>query len=139
MESFAAALLLGIVSGLRTFTAVAALWLFRHTGPVAYGLGVAALLEYLGDLHPNAPARTAAPGLIARIFAGAFCGWAVTSAAAASPIAGALLGACGALIGAYGGLAVRVRSIALIGKVPAAILEDAVAIAGAVAIVLYTT
>ncbi len=138
MEPFAAALLLGVISGLRTFTAVAALWLLRHTGPVAYGLGVVALLEYCGDLYPNAPPRTGATGLIARLLAGGFCGWAVTAAAGSSPIAGAALGACGALIGAYGGLAARRRAIVLAGAVPAALLEDAVAIAGAVLIVLYT-
>ena len=139
MESLAGALLLGVVSGLRTFTGVAALWLLRHTGPVAYGLGVVALLEYLGDLHPKAPPRTAATGLSARLLAGVFCGWAVTAAAGTSPIAGAVLGACGALIGAYGGLALRLRAISLVGSVPAALLEDVVAVGGAIAIVLYTT
>ena len=43
----------------------------------------------------------------------------------------------GALAGAYGGLALRRRAIGAIGSVPAALLEDAVAIAGAVAIVAF--
>jgi uncharacterized membrane protein len=136
MVAFAAAFLLGIVAGLRTFTAPAVLWMIRHTGPVAYGLGAVAILEYLGDLYPGAPARTRASGLVARILSGAFCGWMLATAAGISPALAAVLGAAGAVVGAYGGLAARVRAIALIGAVPAALLEDAVAIAAAVAIVM---
>lgn len=139
MEVLLAALTLGVVTGLRTFTAIAVLWLVRHPGPAAYVLGGAAIFEYGFDLVPTAPARTSGGGLVGRLFAGAFCGWAVTIAAGASPVAGVLLGACGALIGAFGGLALRRRGSAAIGPVPAALVEDAVAIAGAVAIVLNLT
>ena len=139
MEAFVAALLLGVVTGLRTFTALAVLWFVRHPGPFAFVLGGAAIFEYGFDLYPKAPPRTSAGGLTGRVFAGAFCGWAVTAVAGSPPIAGALLGACGALIGAYGGLATRRRVTTLIGPVPAALLEDAIAIAGALAIVLKLT
>jgi uncharacterized membrane protein len=139
MESLLAALLLGVVSGLRSFTAIAVLWLVRHPGPVAYGLGVLGLLEYAGDLYPNTPARTSSTGLIARLLVGAFCGWVVTATVGSPPIAGALLGALGALVGAFGGLAARLRGITLVGRVPAALIEDAIAVAGAVAIVLKLT
>lgn len=139
MEAFVAALLLGVVTGLRTFTALAVLWLVRHAGPIAFVLGGAAIFEYGFDLYPKAPARTSGGGLLGRLFAGAFCGWAVTSATGSTPIIGILLGACGALIGAYGGLAARRRATSAIGSVPAALLEDAIAIAGAVAIVLKLT
>jgi uncharacterized membrane protein len=134
--AYAAACLLGCVAGLRTFTAPAVLWLVRHRSPIAYVLAIAALVELAADLYPKTPARTAAAGLVARILSGAACGWAVTLPAGGSVAVGALLGVVGALIGAYGGLAVRVRAIDLIGRVPAALLEDAVAIFGAVAVVL---
>ena len=139
MEALVAALLLGIVSGMRTFTAVAVLWLIRHSGPAAFVLGGAALFEYGFDLYPKAPSRTSGGGLIGRVFAGGFCGWAVTAAAGSAPIGGALLGVSGALIGAYGGLAARRSAISLIGPIPAALLDDAIAIAGAIATVLNLT
>ncbi len=133
-----AALLLGVVSGLRTMTAPAVLWIVRHGGAAAYGLGALAALEYAVDLNPKAPARTSPPGLVVRVLSGAFCGWAVTVAGDAPVVLGAVLGACGAVIGAYGGLAARSRTIALIGRVPAALLEDLLAIAGAVLIVIHS-
>ncbi len=132
---YLAALLLGMVAGLRTFTAPAVLALMRHRSLWAYILALAALAEYAADLYPKAPARTGIPGLTARIVSGAACGWVV--AAGASPWLGAALGVLGALAGAYGGLALRRRAIGAIGSVPAALLEDAVAIAGAVAIVAF--
>lgn len=139
MESLVAALLLGVITGLRTFTALAVLWLVRHPGPFAYLLGGAAIFEYAFDLYPKVPSRTSPGGLTGRLFAGAFCGWAVTATAGSPPSAGALLGASGALIGAYGGLTARRRAASLISAVPAALLEDVIAIAGAVAIVLNLT
>ncbi|HYL26477.1 MAG TPA: hypothetical protein VEW74_01515 [Candidatus Nitrosotalea sp.] len=129
-----AAFLLGLVAGLRTFTAPAVLWILRHGGLWGYALGVAALLEYAGDLHPKAASRTAAGPLIARLASGAFCGWAVTAGTGVVPL-GILLGACGALAGAYGGLPIRLRAISLVGAVPAGILEDCLAIALAAVVV----
>ncbi len=138
-DAYGAALLLGIIAGLRTATAPAVLWLVRHRSTAAYVLGALALVELFGDLHPKAPPRTAATGLIARIISGAFCGWAATAATAAAGapvVVGTLLGVAGALGGAYGGLAVRTRAITAIGRVPAALLEDAIAIFGALFVVL---
>jgi uncharacterized membrane protein len=134
-DSYFAAFLLGLIAGLRTFTAPAVLWLIRHRTPAAYILCVLALAEYAGDLYPSAPPRTKAAGLVARLFSGAFCGWAVTSSAGGS-VLGGVVGAFGAVIGAYLGLAARTRAVGLVGRVPAALAEDAVAILGAVALVL---
>lgn len=129
---------LGIVAGLRTFTAPAVLWLMRHGGVWALVLGVLALLEYVADLYPKAPARTNLTGLIARLVSGAFVGWALAAAVGSSVAAGAIVGAIGAAAGAYAGLAIRLKAIATIGAVPAAILEDAVAIGLAVLVISRT-
>jgi uncharacterized membrane protein len=127
---------LGFVAGLRTFTAPAVLWLMRHGGPAAYALGALALAEYAADLNPKAPPRTGTFGLAARVLSGGFCGWAVSAAAAFPVVAGVLIGAGGAVAGAYLGLAARTRATLLIGRVPAALLEDLVAIAAAYCTVL---
>lgn len=127
--------ILGIVAGLRTFTAPAVLWLMRHYGVWAIVLGVLAILEYAGDLYPAAPARTRGFGLIARLVSGAFVGWAMAVPAGGAAALGAIVGAIGALTGAYGGLALRRAAAAAIGAVPAALLEDAVAIGLAVLVV----
>lgn len=136
MPLLLAALLLGFVAGLRTFTAPAVLWLMRHASPIAYVLGVLAIAEFVGDLHPQAPARTRAVGLLARAISGAFCGWIIASPSGLPGI-GAAVGAFGAIAGAYIGLALRMRAIAPLGNVPAGILEDIIAIAAAVLIVSY--
>lgn len=129
------AFLLGIVSGLRTFTAPAVLWLMRHSGPLAYALAAAALSEYFFDVHPKAPPRTSTPGIVVRLLSGAFVGWWAGVAAGGVPASGAIAGGVGALAGAYGGLALRRQTIAAMGNVPSGLLEDIVAIAAAVAIV----
>jgi uncharacterized membrane protein len=125
-----AAFLLGVVAGLRTFTAPAVFWIVRHGGVWAIVLAVLAVVEYAGDLLPKAPARTGAVGLTARILSGAFCGWQISGSAI-----GAVAGAAGAVAGAYGGLALRVKAIAVIGAIPSGILEDLVAIGAAALIV----
>jgi uncharacterized membrane protein len=137
MPLLLAAFLLGCVAGLRTFTAPAVLWLMRHTSLLAYVLGVAALAEYFADLLPKVPARTSVGPLVLRMASGAFCGWGLAWSGGGLTIAAAVVGALGAILGAYGGLALRMRAIALIGRVPAALAEDLVAILGAILIVAY--
>jgi|SRR5579862_103601 len=129
------AFLLGVVSGLRTFTAPAVLWIMRHGEPWAYVLSAGALFEYFLDVQPKAPPRTGAAGLVFRLLSGAFVGWWAAAAGGISPALGALVGAIGALAGAYGGLAVRTRAAAALGNVASGLLEDFVAIAAAVVIV----
>lgn len=133
------AFLLGVVSGLRTFTGPAVLWFMRHGGPWAYVLSAAAVLEYFFDVHPNAPPRTSPPGLVGRLASGAFVGWWVAVAGGGSPLTAAAVGAVGAVLGAYAGLAVRRRAIAALGNVASGLLEDAVAIVASVAIVAHVT
>jgi uncharacterized membrane protein len=135
-----AAFILGIVSGLRVFTAPAVLLLTRRGGIVGIILGILALVEYVLDVMPKTPARTGLPGLGARVVSGAFVGFWVTcthGGSIAHNIAGSVIGIIGALIGAFGGLNLRLRAIQAIGNVPSGILEDVVAIAiafGAVAL-----
>jgi uncharacterized membrane protein len=131
MALLLAASLLGLSVGLRTFTGPAVLWLVRHGGIWAHTLGVLALVEYALDLHPRAGARTQPLGLAARIISAAFCGWAVTFGTNLV-YAGVVVAALAALLGAYGGLAVRLKSASMLGRVPAALVEDVIAIAIAV-------
>jgi uncharacterized membrane protein len=122
------ALAIGFVSGLRTFTSLAAIFLVRG-GVWGYVLGVCAIGEYVADTMPWIPSRTMPPSVVIRSVSGAIAGWLVTTAQGESAIAGAIAGIIGALLGTFGGHAARVAAIARIGALPAAILEDAVAIA----------
>jgi uncharacterized membrane protein len=125
---------LGFVAGLRAFTAPAALAFSR--GPILTAIGVlAALFEYVMDLLPSTPSRTDPRSLVVRIVSGGFCGWVIAAAWGGSAIAGAVAGVAGALAGAYGGHAARLAAIARIGAVPAALVEDVVAVGLAVLIV----
>ena len=73
--------------------------------PWAVGIfTVGAIGEFVADLLPNTPARTAAGGLIARIVIGSLSGACLGVAGTTSPWAAALLGA----VGAFGGYQTRV-------------------------------
>jgi uncharacterized membrane protein len=93
-----------------------------------YVLGVCALAEYVVDTMPWIPSRTSPPGVAFRVVSGAVAGWLITSAHSGNSILGIIAGIVGALLGTYGGHAARIAGIAAIGALPAAILEDAVAI-----------
>ncbi|MBC5816063.1 MAG: hypothetical protein GIW97_05930 [Candidatus Eremiobacteraeota bacterium] len=123
-----AALMLGLSSGLRVMTGPAMLYLWRG-GLAGYVLAIFAVGEYIADLLPQTPSRTALPSMVARAASGAFVGWALCSMHGASTVGGAVLGLIGALIGTYGGHAARLVAIKATGAVPAALLEDLVAIA----------
>jgi uncharacterized membrane protein len=135
-----AAFILGIVSGLRVFTAPAVLLLTRRGGIIGIILGILALVEYALDIMPKTPPRTGLTGLNARIISGAFVGFWVTftqGGSTAHNVVGGVIGIVGALIGAFGGLNLRMRAIPAIGGVASGIVEDLIAIAiafGAVAI-----
>jgi uncharacterized membrane protein len=128
MIVFLAALLFGIVAGLRTFTGEAVYFGLRG-GVAGIVFPVLAIVEYAGDALPNVPARTTIFPLLARIVSGAFMGF------LAARIPGAILGIAGAVAGAFGGYRLRMAAIAKIGPLPAAVGEDAVAIALAFAAV----
>jgi uncharacterized membrane protein len=117
----AIALILGFVAGMRTMTAPAVYFLHRG-GLAGYVLGVAAIGEYIYDASPNARSRKEPFALSVRVLSGGITGWFVAG------IAGAAAGAGGAIAGCYGGSALRTKLIALTGDLPAALIEDAIAI-----------
>jgi len=139
-----AALVIGIVSGLRAMTAPAAVswaaklgWLplqgtslaFLGTAPAAWGLTVLALGEWITDQLPTTPSRTVPVQFGARLFTGGFSGAAI-GLAHGTPLAGLAAGLVGAVIGTFGGRAARGALASAFGSDrPAAILEDAAAIA----------
>jgi uncharacterized membrane protein len=128
------ALCLGFVSGLRMFTAPAAVLLVRSL-PWGIALTIAAIVEYVLDVLPSTPSRTETRGLVGRIISGAFVGWVIATMHGGAGIAGAIAGIVGAMIGTFGGHAARVAAIARIGTYPAAFAEDIIAIGLAAIIV----
>jgi uncharacterized membrane protein len=142
---FLLAFLIGVVAGLRTMTAPAAVawaahlhWLdLRHTHLALMGstgavviFTLAALGELVVDKLPSTPARTAPPGLIGRALFGGLCGVCLAASGMVSIALGALLGVAGSVAGAFGGYQARTRLVRAL-KVPDAViacLEDALAI-----------
>ena len=144
--AFLLPLLIGIIAGLRSMTAPAAVswaarvgWLNLAPTSLAF-LGAAitpwiltalALAELVTDQLPTTPSRTVPVAFGTRIVTGALSGAAI-AAASGSLVTGVVSGAIGAVIGTLGGRAVRGRLAAAFRKDrPAALIEDAVAIGGA--------
>jgi uncharacterized membrane protein len=146
MPLYLLALLIGVIAGLRAMTAPAVVswaaglgwidlsgtWLsFLASVWTRWIFTVLALLELVRDQLPSTPPRTEAVQFVSRILMGALCG------AALAGVAGSLLGAAGVVIGTLGGRAFRARLAGLLGSdSPAAFIEDAVAILGALMIVM---
>ncbi len=149
---FVLALGIGIVAGLRSFTAPATVCWAAHLGwlnlhgthlafmGTAWALGIfslLALVEYVGDLLPATPARTTPVPLIARIILGGLSGACIYAAASQSSLLGAVLGAIGGVIGTYAGYHARKALVTglKINDAFIAIPEDVVAIGLALLIV----
>jgi len=139
------ALLIGIVAGLRAFTAPAAVSLatrychlsvlgtplvflgYRWTAWIFVAI---ALAELVGDQLPATPSRKVPLQFGTRIVMGALSGGAIGGAAMFFP--GLAAGAIGAVIGTLGGAAARSKlAAAFKSDRPAALIEDVVAIGGA--------
>lgn len=142
--------LIGIVAGLRAMTAPAAVswaaalgWINVSETPLAF-MGYAwtpwiftvlALVELVTDQLPSTPSRKVPPQFAARIIMGGLAG-ATIGAGFGLLAAGLIAGIVGAIAGTYGGAAARGRLAAVFGRdLPAALIEDAVAILGAYIIV----
>jgi uncharacterized membrane protein len=138
------ALLIGIVAGLRTMTAPAAVSFAAHAGwldlagtPLAflgyawtpYVATVLAVGEYVTDQLPSTPSRKVPVQFSARIVSGAACGAAI-ALPSGQWIAGLVAGAIGAVIGTLGGYEARTRLVAATGgrDLPIALAEDGAAI-----------
>jgi len=150
MTIYLLALLIGVIAGLRAMTAPAAVswgaWLgwLPVTGSwasfMSHWIAVAiftllAIGELITDQLPSTPSRKVPMQFGGRIVMGAFCG-AVIGATAGMTVGGLVAGAIGAVIGTLGGADLRARMAAAFGKdPPAALIEDAVAIIGALLIV----
>jgi len=152
MTFYLAAFLLGVIAGLRAMTApaaaswAAALGILKLTGtPLAF-LGAAvtpwivtaiALGEIVNDKLPKTPSRKVPIQFGGRIAMGGLAGAAVGLSMGAW-LPGAVLGAAGAVAGTYGGAAARGALAKAFGRdLPAALVEDLVAVAGAAAIVCW--
>ncbi|MGV2104157.1 DUF4126 family protein [Rhizobium sp. 21-4511-3d] len=144
------AFLIGIIAGLRAMTAPAAVawgaalgWFDVSQTPLAF-MGykwtpwiftVLAAVELVTDQLPTTPSRKVPMQFGARIIMGALTG-ATIGASGGSLIGGLLAGVVGAVVGTLGGAAVRGKLAAIFGKdTPAALIEDAVAIVGAILII----
>ena len=145
------ALLIGVVAGLRTFTAPAVVSWAAHLGWIqledspfaflsyawtAWILTVLALVELVFDQLPSAPSRKAPGGFGARIVSGGLCG-AALGVPGGWLILGGIAGITGAVIGTLGGYAARAKLAgAFRTDPPAALIEDAIAISAAIMIVM---
>jgi uncharacterized membrane protein len=144
-------LLIGVIAGLRAMTAPAAVSWAAHLGIInlsATGLAflgyryvpviftILALGELITDQLPTTPSRTVPVQFGTRLLVGGLCGAAI-GASGGSLVLGLISGVIGAVIGTLGGRAFRGRLAAAFKRdPPAALIEDAIAICGALAIVL---
>ncbi len=151
MAIYLFALLVGVAAGLRAMTAPAVVswaaccgWLDLRGSWMAFLghpwapwiLSLLALGELVTDQLPSTPSRTVPVQFGTRIATGAVSGAALAVAAGAPWAGGLLAGAIGAVAGTLGGRAARARLAAAFGRDrPAALLEDVVAIGGAVLLV----
>ena len=151
MSTYVLAFFIGVVAGLRSLTAPAAVswaarlgwlhlentWLaFLGFAATQYIATVLAIAEIVNDKLPKTPSRKAPAPFTVRILMGALSGAAIGTAG--QGIAGGLIaGALGAVAGTLGGYEFRSRLVKAIGgnDLPIALLEDAIAVGGALWIV----
>jgi uncharacterized membrane protein len=98
---------------------------------VAVGIfSLAAIGEYVNDVLPKTPSRTAPGPLIARMVAGGLSGACLCASAGQSLLFGTVLGGIGAVLGAFGGYQIRTRLVRAlkVKDIFVAIPEDLVAV-----------
>ena len=150
MSLYLLALAIGVIAGLRALTAPAAIawaaWLgllplagtplgfLAHiAAPII--LTIAAIAELIADQLPKTPSRKVPVQFITRILMGGLSGAAI-GLVWGTWIVGLVAGVVGAVIGTYGGAYVRARLAKSFGRdLPAALIEDVVAVGGALLIV----
>ena len=151
MPVYILAFLIGVVTGLRSITAPAAVswaarlgwlhlentWLaFLGFAATPYIISVLAIGELIADKLPKTPSRKTPGPFIFRIVSGAICGGAL-GANNDALVVGMVAGALGAVAGTLGGYEFRARLVRAIGgkDLPIALLEDVIAVGGAALIV----
>lgn len=144
------ALVISIIAGLRAMTAPAAMSWAAYLGYLNLGgnwlafmgyrftpwiLSVLALGEFVTDQLPSTPSRKVPVQFGARLVSGALSG-AMVGTSGGTLLGGLVAGIVGAVIGTMGGAAMRSRLAAAFGRdLPAALIEDAIAIIGAILVV----
>jgi uncharacterized membrane protein len=136
---------IGVVAGLRTLTAPAVVswaaylgWLKLGATPLAFMasswsvaiFSLLAICEFVADVLPKTPNRTAPAPLAARFISGGLCGACLCASAIQSIWIGVLLGAIGSVLGAFAGYEIRKRLVAAwnVKDIFLAIPEDVVAL-----------
>jgi len=152
MKLIILAFAIGAVAGLRAVTPLAAVswaarlgWLSVSGTPLAflaapltsYLTTAFALLELVGDKLPATPSRKQAGGFVSRVVVGAFAG-AALGTSVGSVWLGIAPGIVGAVAGTLGGAAFRAKLASACGRdLPAALIEDAIAIVASYLIVSH--
>lgn len=150
MSILVLAFLIGIIAGLRALMAPAiASWgaglgwfslagtplNFMSHSVTRWIFTIAEIGELINDKLPQTASRKVPPQFIVRVLMGALAG-ATLGAARDSLVGGLVAGAIGAVVGTLGGASVRGALAKAFGKdLPAALIEDAVALFGAIFIV----
>jgi uncharacterized membrane protein len=143
---------IGVIAGLRAFTAPAVVcwaahlgWINLHGSHLAF-LGsivtvvivtLLAIFELVNDKLPKTPNRTTPGPLGFRIVTGGLSGAALAIAGAQVVLLGAFVAAVGAVVGAFGGYQARHQIVTglKIKDIGVALAEDLIAIGGALLIV----
>ena len=138
---------IGVVAGLRAFAAPAVLtwaakrrWIRLGNSPFATIISAKAskrithlaVSELIADKLPFTPSRLKAGPLASRVVSGAVCGATIYGAVEQPLIEGAVLGGVGAIAGAFAGYYGRKRFSRGWPDLRVAVLEDVLAIGGAV-------
>jgi uncharacterized membrane protein len=147
VTSILPALLIGVVAGMRAMTAPAAVswaaalgWLVLGDSPLRFlahpvtrwVFTLFALGEFVTDQLPTTPSRTVPVQFGTRVVTGALSGAAV-GVSGGGFVQGLIGGVIGAVVGTLGGRRLRGRLAAAFGSDrPAALLEDAAAVALAI-------
>lgn len=151
MPVFVSAFLIGMIAGLRSMTAPAAVswaarwgWLHLENTWLAflgfqftpYIISFLAIGELITDKLPKTPSRKAPGPFAFRMVTGALSG-AALGATNQAVLGGLVAGALGGVAGTLGGYEFRARLVRASGgrDLPIALLEDLIAIGGAVLIV----
>lgn len=150
MTIYLLAVLIGVVAGLRAMTAPAAVSVGAWLGclslaatPLAFlaspwAAGILTLFavgELISDQLPSTPSRKVPVQFGTRLLTGGLSGAAI-GATAGLLVPGLIAGVVGAVIGTYGGAALRSWLAGLFGRdLPAALIEDIIAVGGAILIV----